>query len=343
MTRTFSVPTPGGAGRRFLRVRRDLRPGDDRSDHWRVHAVRGNRIPTDRIDPLAMAFLQRVPQPTSAAPLQNLTSVGKQIKDVDQISLQRRPSVSRRRPAVCAFQHVRCRRSPAVRDQRLQETLVPGFGRDGWHEGPKPGRQSHASVRPLDPQRAALWMDARHRWTGQRESRRRFRAPGRSAGGHDRIPAMSAFPRSPRAGLYSTFGDPTSFVYRDNQHFELYDNVMFDRGAHRLKFGGYYFHLQFRPEQPDNARGAFTYTGTIQRERVCRLPARATRHRPWPASDAATRTGARNGCICSRRTTGGFGAISRSISACATNTTSTCATRTTGSRRWTTSPQAAAS
>ena len=28
-----------------------------------------------------------------------------------------------------------------------------------------------------------------------------------------------------------------------------------------MKFGGYYFHLQFRPEQPDNARGAFTYTG----------------------------------------------------------------------------------
>ena len=30
---------------------------------------------------------------------------------------------------------------------------------------------------------------------------------------------------------------------------------------HRLKFGAYYFHLRLRPEQPDNARGAFTYTG----------------------------------------------------------------------------------
>ena len=37
--------------------------------------------------------------------------------------------------------------------------------------------------------------------------------------------------------------------------------MLLDRGAHRLKFGAYYFHLQFRPEQPDNARGAFTYTG----------------------------------------------------------------------------------
>jgi hypothetical protein len=39
------------------------------------------------------------------------------------------------------------------------------------------------------------------------------------------------------------------------------DNILLDRGAHRVKFGAYYFHLQFRPEQPDNARGAFTYTG----------------------------------------------------------------------------------
>ena len=56
-------------------------------------------------------------------------------------------------------------------------------------------------------------------------------------------------------------GDPTIFTTRDNQHFELYDNFSIDRGAHRLKFGAYYFHLQLRPQQPDNARGAFTYTG----------------------------------------------------------------------------------
>ena len=56
-------------------------------------------------------------------------------------------------------------------------------------------------------------------------------------------------------------GDPATFVSRRNQHFELYDNVTLDRGRHRVKFGGYFFHLKLRPEQPDNARGAFTYTG----------------------------------------------------------------------------------
>ena len=79
--------------------------------------------------------------------------------------------------------------------------------------------------------------------------------------GVTRDPRDVGFPQISTRGLYSTFGDPTSFVYRDNQHFELYHSVMLDRGAHRLKAGAYYFHLQFRPEQPDNARGAFTYTG----------------------------------------------------------------------------------
>ena len=69
------------------------------------------------------------------------------------------------------------------------------------------------------------------------------------------------FPQISTSGRYSTFGDPTIFTTRDNQHFELFENFTIDRGAHRVKFGAYYFHLQLRPVQPDNARGAFTYTG----------------------------------------------------------------------------------
>ena len=56
-------------------------------------------------------------------------------------------------------------------------------------------------------------------------------------------------------------GDPTSFVYRNNEHVEIYENLLFDRGNHRIKVGGYLFHLKFRPENPDTARGAFSYTG----------------------------------------------------------------------------------
>lgn len=69
------------------------------------------------------------------------------------------------------------------------------------------------------------------------------------------------YPQISTGGLYSTMGDPTIFTYRNNEHFEVYENFMIDRGRHRLKFGSYFYHLKMRPEQPDNARGAFTFTG----------------------------------------------------------------------------------
>ena len=74
-------------------------------------------------------------------------------------------------------------------------------------------------------------------------------------------PRDAGFPQISTGGLFSAMGDPTVFTTRDNQHFELFNNFTVDRGAHRLKFGAYYFHLQLRPVQADNARGEFSYTG----------------------------------------------------------------------------------
>ena len=74
-------------------------------------------------------------------------------------------------------------------------------------------------------------------------------------------PRDMGFPQISTAGLYSIFGDPTVFTTRENDHLEIFENVTIDRGRHRLKAGAYFFHLRLRPEQPDNARGAFTYTG----------------------------------------------------------------------------------
>ena len=69
------------------------------------------------------------------------------------------------------------------------------------------------------------------------------------------------YPQFDTGGLYSVMGDPTSFISRKNEHFEIYQNLLIDRGSHRIKFGGYWFHLRFRPENADTARGRFLYTG----------------------------------------------------------------------------------
>ena len=69
------------------------------------------------------------------------------------------------------------------------------------------------------------------------------------------------YPQVSFGGLFSTIGDPTSFVSRENRSYELYDNVLLDRGSHHLKFGGYLFRLEFNPVNPQAARGAFTFNG----------------------------------------------------------------------------------
>ena len=69
------------------------------------------------------------------------------------------------------------------------------------------------------------------------------------------------YPQVAFGGQFSSIGDPTSFVSRENRSYELYDNVMLDQGNHHYKFGGYLFRLEFNPVLPTNARGNFTFNG----------------------------------------------------------------------------------
>jgi hypothetical protein len=45
-----------------------------------------------------------------------------------------------------------------------------------------------------------------------------------------------------------------------NTSFDLYENVLINRGRHQIKFGGSWFHLNFHPSDPDSARGTFSFT-----------------------------------------------------------------------------------
>ena len=155
----------------------------------------------------------------------------------------------------------------------LQETLVPGFGRS------LTTRTRNLVASHTHTFGTSLLNELRFGWMtvgGGQISLNRGNTFASDVGllGVTTDPRDMGFPQVSTGGLYSTFGDPTIFTTRNNQHFELFDNVTLDRGAHRLKFGAYYFHLQLRPEQPDNARGAFTYTGSVHRQRVRRLPPR---------------------------------------------------------------------
>lgn len=238
LTRTFSVPTAAA----------------------RTGNIGGVRVDPSQIDPLATAFLRRVPLPNRPGELQNLVAVDEQVKDVDQVSLRIDHQLSSVDQIFGRFSTFDADELQPFGTSALQEALVPGFGRNVTTKARNLGI-GHTRVfgTSLMNELRVGWM----RVEGGQTNVNRGVDFAAQAGlqGVTRDPRDVGFPQISTRGLYSTFGDPTSSVYRDNQHLELYENALLDRGRHRFKFGGYLFHLQFRPEQPDNARGAFTYSG----------------------------------------------------------------------------------
>jgi len=256
LTRTFSVPSAAVRGGDFS----SLGPLCDPAARGACAAFPQNRIPASRIDPIAAAFLRQVPLPTSNAAFQNLTATGNQINDVDQVSLRLDRRLATADQLFARFSTFDASDRQPFGSSSLQETLVPGFGREVRTSARNIG-VSHTHVfgsRVMNELRAG-WLRVSG---GQLSENRGVDFAGETGlEGVTRDPRDIGFPQISTAGLYSTMGDPTSFVYRRNEHFELYENLLLDRGAHHLKFGTYLFHLRFRPEQPDNARGAFNYTG----------------------------------------------------------------------------------
>jgi hypothetical protein len=219
-----------------------------------------NQIPAARIDPIAATFLDNVPLPTSSAALQNLTAVEALTRDLDQFSVRVDHALTDTDQVFARFSTFDASDLQPFGTSALQESLVPGFGRT-LTTNARNLAASHTRVignSMLNELRFG-WMTVE----GGQVSLNRGNDFAARVGllGVTSDPRDAGFPQISTGGFYSTMGDPTIFTTRNNQHFELYDNFTIDRGEHRMKFGGYYYHLRLRPEQPDNARGAFTYTG----------------------------------------------------------------------------------
>jgi hypothetical protein len=257
LTRTFSVPSAAVRNGNFAGLPPICDPNPATGT---CVPFADNQIPRDRIDPIAAAFLQQVPLPSSGAQFQNLQSVEESTRDVDQFSVRIDHRLTGADQLFARFSTFDADDLQPFGTGALQETLVPGFGRTlGTSTRNVSVNHTHVFSPSLLNEFRFGWM---HVKGGQESLNRGVDFAGRTGLlGVTRDPRDVGFPQISTRGLYDVMGDPTSFLYRNNEHFELYNNLLIDRGDHRFKFGAYYFHLRLRPEQPDNARGAFTYTG----------------------------------------------------------------------------------
>jgi len=260
LTRTFSVPDDAARNGNFSAFTKQICDPTTIPTLGVCTPFANNTIPANRIDPIAAAFLAKVPRATSPAPSQNLTSIEKSTRDIDQFSARLDHRFSDSDHVFGRFSTFDAGDLQPFGTSALNETLVAGFGRT---LNTQTRNVALSYIRTLGP---AMLNELRFGWMtvkGGQQSLNRGVDFAAQTGllGVTTDPRDVGYPQISTGGLYSTMGDPASFTYRDNQHFELYENFSVARGRHWLKFGGYFFHLQMRPEQPDNARGVFTYTG----------------------------------------------------------------------------------
>src|SRR6266851_4318732 len=220
----------------------------------------GNTIPSNRRDPVAAALLDRVPLPTSGGLVQNLLAVKPQVNPMDQFTVRIDHRLRGDDTLYGRFTAFDISDEQPFGTSALNETLVPGFGRtiSTRSRNVALGYTHAFTLHVLNETRFGYLTVG----GGQVSPNQGVDFAVRSGlQGVTTDPRDMGYPQASFAGQFSTIGDPTSFVSRENRSYELYDNVLVDRGSHRFKFGGYLFRLEFNPVNPNAARGAFTFNG----------------------------------------------------------------------------------
>lgn len=218
-----------------------------------------NQIPSNRISPVARALLDNVPEPTSDGLAANLLGVEDQRNNTDSFSVRLDRRIGNG-SLLGRFSTFRVKDDQPFGTTSLNEALVPGFGRSVTTEAENLGIAHTFAFggRWLNEVRFG-YLAARGGQVSPNEGFDFAAASGLQGVTTD--PRDMGYPQVSFGGQFSTMGDPTSFVSRDNRSYELYDNVMYNRGDHHFKFGAYLFHLEFNPVNPNNARGNFTFNG----------------------------------------------------------------------------------
>lgn len=257
-TQTFSVPSPALRGGDFAGLPALCDP-TTRTAAGSCSTFANNRIPSDRLSPLALRMLAAIPAPSSDGLVQNLLGVEDLRNSMNQFSVRVDHRVSPRDQLFGRLTTFRVTEEQPFGTSSLNEALVPGFGRSVT---------THSENIALGHTRTfARWLnEVRFGYLGARGGQVSPNAGVTiaSAAGLQGVttdPRDMGYPQVSFGGQFSTIGDPTAFVSRDNRSVELYDNVMLPRGSHQLKFGGYLFYLRFNPVSPTNARGAFAFNG----------------------------------------------------------------------------------
>lgn len=218
-----------------------------------------NRIPRERLDPVALAFLQKAPLPNLPGEVQNFVTSPSVRNDYDQFTVRIDHHLGRNDTLFGRFTFANLQTFQPYGNSNLNETLVPGFG---YEITTYTRNLALSTTHVFGPNLINEVRFGILRITGGQESENRgsdFAARTNLAGA-TRDPRKAGFPSISFSDFYSNMGDPGTLIYRRNNSFDFFENIAWTRGPHSVKLGTYIFRLRFNPQTSPNARGAFTFS-----------------------------------------------------------------------------------
>ncbi len=228
-----------------------------------------NRIPTDRIDPIALKLIQLIPMPNLTTFPSNYFASGTYQFNRDNFDFKVNYN-----PTAQATMFARYSISPSNIFDPPSLGEAGGDALAGGQPGTAPGRVQSAAVGGTYVFSPRVLIDANFGFTRQRLGAENIDIdknygldvlgiPGTN--GPDRL--QGGYPRFAISG-FSSIGNPNvsnPFLFRDNQYVAV-GNLSWIRGSHSLRFGGeytYYTINHFQPQTAFGPRGGFNFTGGL--------------------------------------------------------------------------------
>ena len=209
----------------------------------------------------ALVLLAKLAQPTSLGNSNNLLSVGGQTIDTNQYNLRLDRKFSDRDNAYMRASVFDADELDPFGSSVLNEALLPGFGRTlRTHSVNLAAAETHTFSTNIVNELRLGWLEVSG-GQGDPNAGNPF-ASQYGLEGVTTNPADQGYPQVSLSNTFSTIGTAAGSTSRSDRDFELYDNVLIHRGSHGIRFGGYFFHLDFNPRFPNDARGIYTYNGS---------------------------------------------------------------------------------
>ncbi len=235
LTRTFSLPSLNVRDGDFSGLPPIYDPATLNPANGRRQAFAGNKIPRDRLDPVALAFLEKVPLPNSAGEVQNFVASPPIKNDAHQFTTRLDYSAGPHDTVFARFTGANMVTFQPYGNSNLTETLVPGFGYQiVTHSRNLALSHTHVFAPNLINEFRAGYL----RVTGGQQSENRGVDFGLISGlqGVTHDPSKAGYPAINLADAYSSMGDPGTLTLRKNNSFDFFDSVSWTAGAHSFKF-----------------------------------------------------------------------------------------------------------